>query len=97
MVYLYLCEACGKGNHGACEIGHPVARGTFGGSICRCPCRGRADWGTPEYNERELQKLVEGILNHQKASEEFMEKNPMEIGGPPKKLELKKEDKETKN
>lgn len=90
MVWLYLCGACEKGNHGACELGHSCPPGQIGGSLCRCPCRGQSDWGTPEYNERELQKLVEGILNHQKASEEFMKENPMEIGEP-KKIELKKD------
>lgn len=87
MVWLYLCKACENGNHGACEIGesHP---GVYGGSHCRCPCCGQADWGTPEYNERELRKIVESMLDHKKAVEELKNK-PMEVNGPPKKIELK--------
>ncbi len=89
MVRLYLCEACRDSNHGACELGHPCPPGHYGGSLCRCPCRGKADWGTPEYNNRELQKLIESIMDFEKASKKAMKKNPMQIGGPPKKIELR--------
>lgn len=86
MVYLYLCRACEKGNHGACELGHPAPKGHYGGSLCRCGCRGQADWNTPERIEKDLRKLVESIMDHQKASEEIMRINKLaEISCPPNK------------
>jgi hypothetical protein len=89
MVYLYLCHACENGNHGACELGHPAPPGVFGGDLCRCPCRGQADWNTPERIDRELRELVQKIMDHQRASEQVN----LEVNCPPKKIELKKVDK----
>jgi hypothetical protein len=86
MVYLYLCKACEEGRHGACEIGHPCPPGQYGGDKCRCPCGGQADWNTPERIEKDLRKLVESIMDHQKASEEILRINKLaKITRPPEK------------
>lgn len=90
MVWLYLCKACEDGRHGDCELGHPSPPGTYGGDLCRCPCRGDAKWNTPQWHDEELQKIVQSMLDAQKASEEYMKTKPMEINCPPKKIELKK-------
>lgn len=94
MVYLYLCTACQDHKHGECELAHPAPPGVYGGSLCSCPCRGNPRWNTPEYLEEELHKLSQSIADHQKASEEIMKKSNLEISQPPKKIELKKIDKE---
>jgi len=70
MVYLYYCQACENGNHGNCELGHPAPPGHFGGSKCRCPCSGDPLWNSPERIHKELQDLVQKIIDHQKASEQ---------------------------
>lgn len=94
MVYLYLCKACEKGDHGNCELGYPAPKGHYGGSKCRCQCGGNPRWNTPEYIEEELKKLIQSIMDHQKASEEAMRKSPLQVNCPPKsvtqKVHLKK-------
>lgn len=86
MVWLYLCGACEKGNHGACELGHPAPPGVYGGSLCRCGCRGQADWNTPERIEKDLRKLIESIMDHEKASKKIHQINKLaKVTVPPKK------------
>lgn len=36
MVYLFLCQACEKGDHKNCSKGHPAPPGVYGGSKCKC-------------------------------------------------------------
>ena len=36
MVYLYLCEACKRGDHEHCNKGIPAPKGMYGGSKCKC-------------------------------------------------------------
>ncbi len=88
MVWIYLCKACEEGRHGECELGHPSPKGSYGGSLCRCPCKRNADWNSPAFIEAELRDLVQKMLDHKKASEQLIEKLP-ELGGG--KIELKKE------
>jgi hypothetical protein len=91
MVWIYFCKACEDGNHGACELGHPSPPGTYGGSLCRCPCRGNAKWNTPQWHEEELRKVLESMMDHNKAVEEMQRmKDLAKITVPPKKIELKK-------
>jgi len=72
MVWLYTCEACENGNHGACEQAHPAPKGQYGGRLCRCPCRGNPQWNTPEFHQEELQKITQEIIDHQNATEKLM-------------------------
>ena len=89
MVYLYLCKACEDGDHGKCDLCHPAPKGNFGGRLCRCPCHGNPRWNTPEFIEEELQNLVDKMIDHQKASEEVMKNNPIEVSRPSQKIQLK--------
>lgn len=63
MVYLYLCEFCQRGDHKNCELGHPAPPGVYGGSRCRCGCRGDEHWNKPEIIHKELMKQVDEIMN----------------------------------
>lgn len=90
MVWLYLCKACEEDRHGECDLCVPAPHGHFGGSLCRCPCRGNPKWNTPEFHEEELRKIVQSMLDHQKATEELMKNKPLEVNCPPKKIELQK-------
>jgi FtsZ-binding cell division protein ZapB len=63
MVYLYLCSACQEEKHGRCELGHPSPPGTYGGSLCKCPCRGNAQWNTPEYIQGQLREKIKELLD----------------------------------
>lgn len=36
MVYLFLCDACERGDHQHCSKGHPAPPGVYGGSKCNC-------------------------------------------------------------
>lgn len=63
MVWLYLCKACENGKHSACELGHSSPPGTYGGELCRCPCRGNLKC-EPIYSEL-LRSMAEkmNVLN----------------------------------
>lgn len=36
MVYLFLCDACKRGDHNHCSKGFPAKNGQYGGSKCNC-------------------------------------------------------------
>ena len=36
MVFLFLCDACLKGDHEHCSKGFSASKGKFGGSKCNC-------------------------------------------------------------
>ena len=38
MVKIYTCKSCEEGHHENCEKTKTGPEGTYGGSICRCPC-----------------------------------------------------------
>lgn len=88
MVFIYYCKACEDGNHGACELGHPAPKGHYGGSLCRCPCRGDEKWGKPEFIEEELKKLAASMGDMLKANKELKDKSTLEVNCLPKKIEL---------
>lgn len=82
MAKVYLCDACARGDHGHCELGHAAPNGEYGGSICRCPCRGDAKWNIPKFNGNELQDILRGMRDHQKATDEWVKNNPpLNLGG----------------
>ena len=92
MVYIYLCKACEDGRHGDCELGHPCPPGQYGGSLCRCPCKRNPEYNNTKFIAEELRQLIKSMQDFQKAAKEVP---PMEINCPPKKIELKKIDKDS--
>lgn len=83
MVMLYTCQACKDGNHGECEGGHPAPEGNYGGSMCRCKCKGDPEYmqhlvkGTPAYYKRKY-----GVMKEEKfmGLEKFADRKETKIG-----------------
>lgn len=76
MVYLYLCQACQRNDHAKCERGHPAPAGHYGGSLCRCGCKGNANW--PDYKERQmaLREELSKIIKFKEDSKKSSNKRP---------------------
>ena len=68
MVRLYLCQACQNNNHKKCELGHSVPKGQFGGSLCKCGCRGNPKWNDPYLIHEELSKQLRQLTEFETKS-----------------------------
>ena len=68
MVYLYLCDACLRGDHENCSKGNPAPKGVYGGSKCKCfdlshnykPTE--MEWEHEKRRTKELQDGIEQIF-----------------------------------
>jgi predicted Fe-S protein YdhL (DUF1289 family) len=95
MAYLYTCSACERGEHGKCELSTPPSPpGSFGGSICRCGCRGDADWGNwakmqPKIHKELMEQLRKIQFSEKQSSTEEVLKKTI-VGGEPKKNSKRK-------
>lgn len=84
MVWLYLCTACQRGDHGNCDIGTPAPPGHYGGSKCRCNCGRNPHHNDPAHIQAELRKTIQDLLDFQESSRRViidMEKSkPKKLG-----------------
>lgn len=88
MVWIHLCDACDRGDHGKCEGTVPSEPpGSFVGRLCRCPCKGNSNWNKPTFNCKALGNLIENMAAHKRASADVT--NLLPINDPPKKIHLK--------
>lgn len=52
---LYTCDACRQGEHGSCDMVTPAPPGHYGGSMCKCKCRGNPDYMKCEHGNSQLE------------------------------------------
>lgn len=69
MVKIYTCQACTENKHEKCERGKPsYPPGSYGGSFCRCPCKGNHHFNDPDAVHNQLIKMFENATRHEKDS-----------------------------
>ena len=69
MVKIYTCQACTENKHKDCELSKSsYPPGSYGGSFCRCPCKGDPHFDDPNTVYNQLVKMIEYAAKHEKDS-----------------------------